>query len=204
MIVAAVLVLILGIGAYVYGRQRNKSTDITQQQTVNTALSPAAQFAQAVAGGKPTVCTVSKDSDTMKYFVKGNVMRADITTSAGISHMINDSQYIYIWADGQTQGMKTAIPSQEEIAKLKDQADKYQGGAPNLTDESDYQSMLDSGYDISCQEGEVKDTDLTPPDTITFQDISSMMQAVPSSTPGTTESVDYTKMQEYGQGQIAE
>lgn len=198
MVIGGVVIVLLGIGGFIYAKRSNPGVE-TPKDADSSSLNPAAQFSQAITSGKPTVCTVSKGADTMEYFVKGKMLRANITSAAGISHMINDTKYFYIWTDGQSQGTKSAVPSEAEMENLKEQAQKYQGGAPSLNSEADYQSMQQQGYAINCKEGSVQDSDFIPPEGITFQDMSELMNSVPSSLPDPTGNVDYKKLQEqYG------
>ena len=65
---------------------------------------------------------MTKSENTMTYYVQGKKLRADMDNIVGegaeakrvVSHMVNDGAFLYMWADGEKNGTKMAIPSEEE------------------------------------------------------------------------------------------
>lgn len=174
-------------------------------QSVSKTVSEAAEFADAIKSGKPTVCTMTKDGNTMEYLVSGKKMRVNTTTSrtddkgvvtTTVGHMINDTAYLYTWDDKTKQGSKMAIPTEEEAKAMADKAKQYAPStAPKLDSEADYQGYKDQGYTIDCKAGSVDDASFTPPSDVKFIDPTQMMKQVTGGAP----TIDYKKLQEqYG------
>lgn len=190
------LVIILAAGGY-YLSTRPSSTP--EPQSMKQIVKESVEWAKAIESGKPTSCVMSKAESQMEYYLEGKKMRADITTSvegkAQLSHMINDGAYLYIWSDGQTQGSKTAIPTEDEVKQLAEDAKKYQdqtSDTPDFTSESAYDNLETQGYTINCQGVSADASKLTPPSTVTFIDPSEMMKKVAPEGNG----VDIQKLQE--------
>lgn len=192
----AILLLVLGV-YFINSKKPSTSTP----QTASQSMSEAAEFARAIQSGKPTTCTLTKDGNIMEYHIKGKIMAANITTSVEgktvLSHMINDEKYLYMWQEGQKQGSKMAIPTEEEVKSMSDQAKESQKNAPKLEGESDYQSFKDQGYTIKCQPSSTTPS-FSPPSDVNFIDPSAMMKQG----AGGAGSIDIKKLQEqYGGAQ---
>lgn len=197
-IIPVILIIALLGGTGYYLNKKKTNSVITGDQTTKQSMSEASEFAKAIESGKPTFCTMTKDSDSMSYHIKGKMMAADITTMVEgktvVSHMINDAGYLYMWQDGTKQGTKMAIPTDEEIKSMSDKAKSYQNTTPNLADESDYDSYKDQGYTINCKPDNASTDFFTPPSDITFIDPSAMMKEVTA--PGSTGAIDMKKLEE--------
>lgn len=170
------LVVILGLVAgagYYYQSRSPQPQEQSEQQMANEAQ----QFAQAIESGRPTTCKLTKGSDTLEYLLKGQFMRANITSSVEgtttVSHMVNDGSYVYVWVDGQTQGskMSLAVPSSTPQDSFS--------SAPQLSGAEDYNAFKDQGYSIVCQASSLTDSDFTPPSNITFVDPSTIVNTMP-------------------------
>jgi hypothetical protein len=186
-----VLVLLAGGGYYF------KTKHARAPQTAGLAMNEANEFAGAIESGKPTLCTLTKDSDVMEYFIKGKKIRINTTTNTEgkvvVAHMISDETYFYAWDDTQKQGTKMSllVPSPSPLASVASEP-----VTPKF-DESDYQDFKDQGYTISCKAGPVADSAFTPPSDVKFIDPSQMMQAVPS--PDAAGQYDMSKLKELQQ-----
>jgi hypothetical protein len=173
-------------------------------QTPTGTNSEAIQFADAIKSGKPAVCTLSKDDDKMEYLISGKKMRINATNlskddkggaKTTVSHVINDTAYMYTWSDSTKQGSKISVPTEEEMKATADKAKSYQASsapAPKLDSEADYQGFKDQGYAIDCKSGSVDDSVFTPPADIKFIDPTEMMKQV----TGGAAAIDYKKLQE--------
>jgi hypothetical protein len=209
-VIAVVVVLLLAGGAYIYSRRPSPNlTPAPTDQSAVSKVSEAAQFATAMATGTPTVCVLSKDNNTMTYHLKGKMMRTDYTMTSPdatasspsplLSHMINDTQFIYTWTDGQKQGAKFAVttPASPSDTATQPVTEPNKPATPTLGSEEDYNSLKDSGYTINCQSGNVSDADFVPPTDVNFVDTAAMMRNIPS--PGANGQIDYKKLQQqYG------
>jgi protein associated with RNAse G/E len=156
---------------------------------------------------------MTKSENTMTYYVQGKKLRADMDNIVGegaeakrvVSHMVNDGAFLYMWADGEKNGTKMAIPSEEETKQMAEDAKKYQAenpAAPKFESETDYNSLKDEGYTITCKSTTVDAALLTPPKDLTFIDPTEIMKKV---TPtGSGAAIDMEKLQEmarqYGAG----
>lgn len=187
---------VLGLGLYFFTRREGTSTapEALTNQTQTQAVNEASEFARAIENGQPTLCTLAKGSETMEYRLKGKLLRAKINTGSVVSHMISDTQNFYMWADGQNQGTKIAVPTEDEV---KDVGEQTQQSAPSLDDEADYNALQSQGYTINCQPGNISDADFIPPAEVTFTDLSAIMQQVSPS--GNPNGIDIQKLQQqYG------
>jgi hypothetical protein len=192
------LVILLVLAGGVYYWMNMKPSAPGSVQTAKEVMSEAAEFSKAMESGKPTTCVMTKGTDSMEYNLKGKMMAAKInTTTEGkttVSHMINDEKHIYMWADGEAQGSKIAVPTEEETQVMADQAKQYENTTPTLSSEADYDSFKQEGYTIDCKSGGFSDSIFTPPDNIKFIDPSQMMKAIPS--PDANGRYDMSRLEE--------
>lgn len=175
-----------------------------QSQSTSDQVSESQKFAEAIKSGKPTLCTITKDGDTMEYLIKGKKFKMSAKTTIkneetgketqSQSFMINDSVYMYTWGSDQSQGIKMRIPTEDEVVEMTEEAEKYQSSVPDFEDESSYESFAEDGYTINCQESNIPDSDFLIPQDINFIDPTEMMQAVnPQDGSG---QIDIQKLQE--------
>lgn len=161
-------------------------------QSIVGKVSEAAEMASAISSGKPLKCKLTKGADYMDYFLESGKMRMDNyatkdeggTPKTSISHMINDGEYLYLWTEGEGTAIKIKAPEPGDTTALKDQADKYTSQAPKFESEDDYRALQTQGYTINCESVGSSATQFVPPADITFTDVASMMQALPSPAGG--------------------
>lgn len=193
------IVIILLIAGGVYAMQNKKSTT-PGTQTTNQTVNEANEFAKAIESGKPTVCTMTKGSDTMEYSIKGKKMRIKTTNAATndkgvlittVGNMINDEKYFYTWDDTSKQGSKMSmvIPSASPVASTEPIE-----SAPKLDSQEDFDQLKNEGYTINCKAGSIDDSIFTPPSDIKFIDPSEMMKAIPS--PDAAGNFDMSQLKE--------
>lgn len=114
----------------------------------------------------------SKTTGTI-YVAQGKMkgdFNSNVANTSTFSHVIVQNQQSYIWVDGQTNGMKIAVNS-EQIGKQAS---------------SSSQINLDQKYDVSCEGWRLDDSVFNLPQGVNFQDMSSLLQsntAKPSGTP---------------------
>ncbi len=194
-LVPALVILAVLAGGYYFLQSRAGSPGL---QTESQIIGEAKEFAKAIESGKPARCTLTKGEDYMEYLIKGKKMRANIKTmvegKSTMSYMINDERYLYIWAEGQAQGSKMAIPTPEEIDEAEDKLEDYRAetGVPTFESESDYQDLQEEGYTINCTSGSVDDSEFAPPADVTFLDPTAILQEA----TGQDGQIDYQKLQE--------
>lgn len=184
-----VVIAVLAAGGY-YLKTKNSDAPVTGNQPVDQTMSEANEFAKAMESGKPTTCTMTRGTDSMEYLIKGKMMKADIKTTVEgkvmVSHMINDTKYMYSWVDGSPQGSKMAIPTEEEAKAMADKAKEYakdNPATPKFESESDYESYKDQGYTINCKPSSADDSVFVAPSNIKFIDPTEVMNALPVQDP---------------------
>ncbi len=178
-----IVVVLLAVGGYLLLNRPSSN----QPQSTAKQLSEAAQWSAAIASGNPTTCTMTKGEEKMEYLIKGKKMKVTMHTmvdsTKSTSYMINDEKYIYMWADGQTQGTKMAIPTEDEVKKMTVDAQQYSNDLPETPDfdtESGFGTLKDDGYTINCASASVNDADFVAPSTITFVDPTAMLNSLPT------------------------
>lgn len=204
-IIGLVVIIVIILGSIVYFTQnKSASTPPLTNQTDAQMASEADEFARAIESGQPTLCVLTKDSDSLQYQIKGKLMRVDSTSTSvdeetgnsitTTGHMINDGSYFYTWTDDETQGVKMAIPSEKDLKEMSDKAKEFENTSPSLASQEDYNSLASSGYTIDCKPGNFSDDIFTPPSSVKFIDSSSMMQEFSDATTG--DSIDLEKIKE--------
>jgi len=198
-----VLVLALAAGGYYLKMKKSPTSMVLDNQTPTQTNSEASEFAKAIQSGNPSKCTMAKGDDNMEYTIKGKLMLMKANTTvkddAGksttmLSNMINDGQYLYMWQDGQKQGTKMTIPTEEEAKEMSDKAKQYQQSSPKFEDEADYQGYKDQGYTINCVAGIVEDSAFLPPKDVNFIDPTAMMKEI--TTPGGNVQINMDKIKQ--------
>lgn len=202
--VVIILILItLGL-LYAKSRGSNTTNPVGSTQSTTQTVGEAAKLAMAIQSGKPALCKITKGEESMDYYLEGPKMRVDSMSEGKISHFLSDGISFYIWTEGENQGYKMPIPSDQDRQAALEQAKKYGGNTPSLATEADYQSLKNQGYTLNCDVVTTDPAKLAPPSSIKFQDLGAMMQAIPSSagTSGMSE-IDLKKLQEQyaGMGQ---
>lgn len=164
------------------------TTNNPTTQTQKDAMSESQEFVKALESGKPTQCQISKDGESLTYFIKGKIMRMDSQNQMGVSHMLSTGDYLYTWEDKTKAGTKMAIdkesPSPESTESKNESFDS----------EQDYNYYKAQGFTVKCEPGKFDDTVFTPPSDIKFMDPSLLMQAIPS--PDADGNIDISKFQE--------
>lgn len=182
-----IVIAVLAAGGY-YLKTKKADGPMTGKELMGEAT----EFAKAIESGKPAICTMKKGDDTMEYLIKGKSMRMNSTTTvkdetgkstSTVTHMINDTKYLYMWDANTKQGSKMAIPTEEETKAMADKAKEYQSEiktAPKLESQADYDNLKNEGYTIDCKSGNVDDSAFIPPTDVKFIDPSEMMKTLPA------------------------
>lgn len=160
-------------------------------QSLSEVITEAQKFAAAIESGNPYTCEITGENTTMTYQFMGGKMYMTATQDKVTTHALNDTEWLYTWQEGAAQGIKTAIPSEEEVqAMTKDVPTPSE--APSFASEQDYQSYQDLGYTITCSEGGFGSELFTPPANVEFTDPTALLQeAIPNGA-----SLDMSKLEE--------
>ncbi|MFH1244183.1 MAG: hypothetical protein V1487_01210 [bacterium] len=189
------LLVFLTISSFLLAGCTKPSAPTTQ--TTGQTVSESAEFAEAINSGKPTLCTLIKDTDKMEYFIKGKKMYVNMTNiienKTVVSHMINDEKFFYMWTDGQKQGSKINLlvsPSPAEATPTT----VAKEGTPKFASQADYDRFKNEGYVINCKSSSIDDTAFVPPADIKFIDPAELMKALAS--PNTNGEFDMGNFEE--------
>lgn len=156
------------------------TTQETSMMTSDDTTVAGNQIAAAMMSGGSLKCEVTNATtgDSFTYTIKGEKIRASIMTSDTTQpdgNMINDTEYIYVWNNDENTGVKMRALTQAEMQDAAAQAPTT--SIPDFSSDEVQQQYQDQGYTMTCQEALVTDADFIPPATVTFQDMSAMMDA---------------------------
>lgn len=163
-LIALALVVLVGGGFYVSKQMKpaspSSSTETTQSTTTKGSLRSLLSL------GQNTTCTIANpDGSTGTVFVSAGRVRGDFDTQtdkgAMMTHMIQSDGYMYLWQEGETQGMKVKF---DETTSTTDQT--TQGNVD-----------LDSEVDLSCVPWVTDGSKFTPPSGVVFTELSAMLQS---------------------------
>ncbi len=150
------------------------------EQTQQQAAAEGQEMASVVARGGSIRCELSKrdGSSTVSYAMKGKKIHTTGMEYEGQntkSEMISDGEYMYIWQVDTKQGVKTKLPSEED---MKEMTQEVKNSVPDITTDAGKQEFEAQGYTIDCKEQAVADTEFVPPTDVKFTDTSALMQGV--------------------------
>jgi len=177
----------------------------TTTQTPAQTMSEAAEFAKAIESGSPTLCTLTKGTDSIEYLIKGKLfkMTSHLTpptednstpSTPQTAYTLTDGLFFYSWSDQSDQGIKTKVTSPEEVQEATTESQPSSTETPQLSSETDYDAFKNQGYTINCVAASAQDSDFLPPENIKFIDPSELMMQLP--TTGNAGSIDIEKLQQ--------
>lgn len=175
-IIAAVLVAGGGAAAFVLTRPDDTASNNNQtashddhadhedQQThEQQPTEQTTSIGQFMSAGENKECTYTDaESKGTMYFANGERLRMDYQgtgTDASSGSMIVTNSKQYVWSNGQKQGITFAFN--------KDQT------AQNQSDTNSIDTKKE--YTFTCKNWTVDESKFTPPNDVTFQDFSSLM-----------------------------
>ena len=165
----------------------NNPTSQAQKET----MSEAQEFAKALESGRPTQCQISKDGESLTYYIKGQIMRMDSQNQMGTSHMLSTGDYLYTLEDKTKAGTKMSLDKQSPSPESSESQNI------SLNSEQDYDYYKTQGFTIKCEPGKFNDSVFTPPTDIKFIDPTALLQTIPS--PDANGNIDISKFQEMQQ-----
>lgn len=156
----------------------NTSVDQTNDTTFDT-------LGKAMMTGAPLRCQMAnpETGETITYSTKDKKMHVTTASTDAenqTSYMINDTQFVYIWTEGETTGVKSPVPTEAEMKELAEDMPEYDDQdvtpeTPDFTQADIQQEYQDQGYTLDCTPTTIDDSEFIPPTTVTFQDMSAMM-----------------------------
>ena len=188
-LIALGAVLVIGGGAAV-AMNKDSSSVMMQDTPVKTEVTTDAtaqvssgmSMKDLLASVASTKCTVSTSNDKINssgvVYVSGGKMRSDFTsvTKEGplagksmLAHMIVDTDMSYMWGEGEMKvGIKIARKDILDVTPENGETPANQA-AMDMNEKSDFK----------CEKWTLDAAEFVPPTSITFNDMSAMMQNIP-------------------------
>ncbi len=166
--IAVGVVVVAGVGWYVYsgmGGDRMMMADVSSQ---NERGSMKELMSRASSKCTVSNSTANSESNGTVYVGQGK-MRGDFTSVTKSpdmtieSHMISDGDFIYTWSDAMAQGVKIPVASAN------------MSGQPNAP-KSEQVELYNAEVAYDCEPWRVDETQFEIPSSVTFVDMSTMMQ----------------------------
>ncbi len=152
----------------------------TPDQHVGPGLG-SIEISAAMQTGDPLSCMIMKTNENKqmslslqsgKVFLTGNAL----TPTGTDATLVYDTDYAYVWENGETDGLKSKLPTREDLTIAINNARGSGFNIPNPNDPNSFSQMEAQGYAISCQSTSIADSVFVPPATIRFTDITSTVQ----------------------------
>lgn len=173
-IIALVVIVAVGVGAYfVVGQKPSDTSEVTSdtsdiQEAQPDVTQETASLSDMISKGQNQMCTFS-DSETESVgtvFIGDGNVKADFQSGASgqavVSHMmLLNGEDAYMWMEGETQGFKTSLAQISELSAASEQT--------NALD-------VNKAVDYECYPWEADQEQFDLPETVEFQDMSSMLQ----------------------------
>lgn len=190
-IIVILIVLGLGAGWYLWSiNSQSESTEVTTSQeempsetadTNTTDTNSQNNLLSMIQSGESKSCTYSaeQDGNTISgvVYVSGDSMRSDYQITGenqdAMGSMIKVADTMYIWGSSTPQGIKMQLDANQLAAQNTE--DTNQQLIPGQTP---FDMTKDMEY--TCVDWQEESTMFTPPANITFTDMTSMMETMPS------------------------
>lgn len=155
-LVICFIVVLLSVGFLLYYSSLFSRVLLRFQSSTETKLENK-EFEKAITTGSSTTCTFIKEGTIIEYTIKGKFTYTKTTTN-NTAYMINDGQFIYIWADGQKNGTKIPVVTNQYEEKNFD---------PTLIQEN-YKTITSKNYKTNCKEVSLGINTFVPPLDVDF------------------------------------
>lgn len=203
-ILIIVIIAIVAIGGYFGSKMMkdNKQTggveinQTTEGSNGSGVASGMAKWLEMAKAGKGIRCTVTnkENNNTTEVYIKGKKMKVmgydmDEGTKK-YSYMINDGVNVYIWAKDEKQGIKVVLPTEEEVKKMTEEAEKIQAENQQYSQDQLLNKYESDQVKNDCREEAVSDSEFIPPTNIEFIDPQQMMKDVQNQMPNVSIPVD--------------
>jgi hypothetical protein len=194
-LIAVVIAILIAVGAgvFVLSTRTSKpsgSANIQTGSSTNTTPSanttPKKSLKELIGAGQVQECKFT-DPDTLAEGLvrtSGNKSSAEFSAvtegQTVLSHMISDGENVYVWMEGQSQGMKMSQASLDDFSD----APEEQKGAVDLNRQLEYK----------CGVWAVDNSVFEVPKDVKFQDLSTLMQESQTAaqvTPGANDGDTY-------------
>jgi len=170
--VVVAILLAVSVGIFVLSNKTSKPSDSSSTQTSNTTQNSNVMQKKSLKDlmglGISQECKFTDQTSGSSGVVQttGNKVYGEFTSSDSgqtvLSHMISDGVNVYVWMEGQSQGIKMSEKSIDDFSDAPDN----QKGSVDLNTQSDYK----------CGVWAVDNSVFDLPEDLEFQDLSAMMQ----------------------------
>lgn len=156
------------------------NTETTDTQSESEVVAESQELAAAMEEGKPIHCTMTDTKGAVvDYYNSGKKMKivgTNVSEETETGTIINDGEYMYVWSEGETEGIKYPVSSIEEMQETAENADQMQYDTPDFQNEEEVVEYENRGYTIECDETDIDDSMFIPPSEVTFMDVAALME----------------------------
>ena len=135
------------------------------------------EIAKAMEAGEAIYCVMSTtEGGTIETWTKGKKTKAyggNIGGGAGTGYMINDDDWTYMWAEGETTGTKFAMIDEE--TPRSEGVDQFEGEMPDFDVQAELKKYQVNDYEYECNQENIPDSTFVPPAGVTFVDMMEKM-----------------------------
>lgn len=171
--ILAILIVFGGVGVYFLMANKNALPSVQISETSNSVTDTPQNLTDLMnfASNKTCTFTDTTSNSSGTVFVANKKVRGDFNSAISgktmMSHMIIDSNNVYIWTDGESEGYKTSFEAITEV-----QSQMSDAKMPGINTTPDF----DEKVDLKCQDWNADQTKFTPPSSVKFTDYSEMMK----------------------------
>lgn len=162
--------------------KKGEPVELTKKEEIKQAE----KLAKIIERGGTADCKIVNLADSTKSTlmkISGKKMKIEgqeFGDNNSKGFMINDGVYSYIWSEGNPNGYKTKLPTEQEIKDLKEKTESVKTEQSEIkVDQYDDETK----FKVECKEGSVADSEFTPPATVKFIDPTEMMKGLPAGIP---------------------
>lgn len=177
-VVITVVIMLGGVGWYVASRQsKDSQTDESnrrEQASVTDTEGVQGTFEDLFALGRDVQCTFSGGGNKGTFFIdtdqqrmRGDFVMQNTNNGPVRGHIINDSEYVYTWTDGESQGVQLAVPEGKSAIATP----APDNGPPA------YQE-LNKNYEYDCDAWRVDESLFALPEGINFLNVAEQFQQI--------------------------
>lgn len=171
-------------------------------QTKEAAQKEMMEMAKIVESGGSAYCKLTADDNgEIEYWIKGKKMKMKgLGFAVGmvdqeeetkkLGYMISDTKNMYMWSEGEAEGVKMKLPTEEELKEMAEDVKEWADNMPDFTSDEVMGEYEEQGYIVDCKKQNVSDSEFVPPSNIKFQDMSEMMEGAMEMGKGVMENYD--------------
>ncbi len=180
------LLVVIGLGAYLYTNQMSKETSkggametLDKAKEVKVALEEkgmVSSIKDAMGLGTAMQCTYAMEQDGKSFEsvvkIEGEKFRSESVIAGVTTYALSDGKDQYMWTSSSKQGFKMNKACLDDLKKMfPATSDSKTSSLPKM---EDAEAALDMAKNVQCNP--IESVDLTVPKDITFTDQCAMMK----------------------------